>query len=107
MPTYTHKYSIAALPREDMGSDEEVIKEIHVRIQTSDGTYKDNRPFVHTFTEFAAPFTPIGELDKVTILGWIPANCKAEWEAAMERRVAIIAAGAAANARDDVPAELA
>lgn len=106
MPAYTHTYSIAHLPREDIGLDTEVIKEIHVRIQTSDGTYEDNRPFVYAFPELVAPFAAFNTLDKATILGWIPADEKAKWEAAMKVSVARIAAQEAANARSDVPAGL-
>lgn len=104
MPTYTHDYTIASLPRKDIGADKQVITEIHVRIGTSDGTYDDNRPFVHTFSDLEAPFTPFDDLTKADILAFIPADTKAGWEAAMENRVAGIAAKAAANECSEVPA---
>jgi hypothetical protein len=110
MPTYTHTPKIAALPRKNIGEDQEVITEIHVAITTTDGTTDATlQSFAYAIPEadLTGPYVPIADLDAATILGWIPAETMAEWEAAMENHVAGLAAAAAAERRADVPAHLA
>lgn len=109
MTTYTHTPKIAALPRKNIGEDNEVITEIHIAITTTDGT---NELTLQSFSyaipedELTGPYTPVDELTAETILGWIPADLMAEWKAAMETQLVAKVARDAAAARDDVPDNL-
>jgi len=109
MTTYTHTPKIAALPRKNIGEDNEVITEIHIEITTIDGT---NELTLQSFSyaipddEFTGPYKPIDELTTETILSWIPADIMAEWEAVMEVQLAAKVALDAAAARNDVPDHL-
>ena len=110
MTTDTHTPKIAALPRRNIGEDNEVITEVHIAITTTDGT---NELTLQSFSyavpedELAGPYTPVDELTTETILGWIPAELMTEWKAAMETQLAAKVALDAAAARNDVPAHLA
>lgn len=109
MITYTHTPKIAALPRKNIGEDNEVITEIHTSITTTDGTNELTlQSFFYTIPEdeLTGPYTSVDELTAETILGWIPADLMAEWKAAMETQLAAKVALDAAAARNDVPAHL-
>lgn len=109
MATYTHTPKIAALPRRNAGEDNEVITEIHISITTTDGTTElTEQAFSYAIPEdhLTGPYTPIDELITETILGWIPADLMAEWEAVMETQLATKVALAASAARNDVPVHL-
>jgi hypothetical protein len=109
MTTPTHTPKIAALPRRNIGEDNEVITEIHVAITTTDGI---NELTLQAFSyaipedELTGPYTPVDELTTETILGWVPAETMTEWEAAMEAQLATKVARDAAAARSDVPDHL-
>ena len=109
MTTYTHTPKIAALPRKNIGEDNEVITEIHISITTTDGT---NELTLQSFSyaipedELTGPYTPVDELTAETVLSWIPADIMTEWKAAMETQFATKVALAAAAARNDVPDNL-
>ena len=109
MTTYTHTARIAALPRKNIGEDNEVITEIHISITTTDGTNDlTKQAFSYAIPEddLTGPYTPLDELITETILSWIPADHMAEWEAAMETQLAAKVAFDAAAARNDVPIHL-
>tara|TARA_R110002073_G_scaffold120601_1_gene262634 strand:- start:9057 stop:9389 length:333 start_codon:yes stop_codon:yes gene_type:complete len=109
MTTYTHKCSIAALPRQNVGGDQEVITEIHVAITTTDGAVElTQQAFAYTIPEtaVAGPYIAIADLDIDTILGWIPSDLMAAWKASMETQVDAKALSEVAAARTDVPAYL-
>jgi len=109
MTAYTHTPKIAALPRKNIGEDNEVITEIHVAITTTDGTTElTKQAFAYAIPEdeLNGPYTPVDELTTETILNWIPADIMAEWDAAMEAGVAFKASRVAAAARNDVPDHL-
>ena len=110
MTTHTHTPKIAALPRKNIGEDNEVITEIHISITTTDGTNELTlQSFSYAIPEngLTGPYTPVGDLTAETILSWIPADLMAEWEAAMETQLSAKAALDAAAARNDVPIHLA
>ena len=107
MTAYTHTLKIAALPRKNIGEDNEVITEIHISITTTDGTNELTlQAFSYTIPEDerTGPYTPIDELTTETILSWIPADIMAEWKAAMETQ--LVAKVARDAARNDVPIHL-
>ena len=109
MTTYLHTPKIAALPRRNIGEDQEVITEIHIAITTTDGTTElTKQAFAYSIPEesLTGPYTDIESLETETILGWIPADIMAEWEATMETQLAAKVAREAAAARDDVPDHL-
>lgn len=109
MTAYTHTPKIAALPRRNIGEDNEVISEIHISITTTDGT---NELTLQSFSyaipedELTGSYTPVGELTAETVLNWIPADIMTEWKAAMETQLAAKVALDAAAARNDVPDNL-
>jgi len=107
--TYTHTPKIAALPRKNIGEDSEVITEIHIAITTTDGTDEltlQSFSYAIPEDELTGRYTPVDELTTETILGWIPADLMAEWEAVMETQLATKVALAASAARNDVPVHL-
>jgi hypothetical protein len=109
MTIYTHTPKIAALPRKNIGEDNEVITEVHIAITTTDGINELTRQaFSYTIPEdeLTGPYTPVDELTTETILGWIPADLMADWVASMETQLAAKIALDAAAARSDVPDNL-